>query len=59
VRRAGVMALWDGFNRGRVHWSRVWAIAALQLWLAEFNRATAAPTATLDAIDPREAAAGR
>jgi len=32
----GVNLLWNRFLQGRVHWSRVWAIAVLCLWLDHF-----------------------
>ena len=34
---AGALALWQDFQRGRVHWSRLWAIVILRRWLREFR----------------------
>jgi asparagine synthase (glutamine-hydrolysing) len=59
LRRAVVTDLWDGFNRGRVHWSRIWQIAVLQLWLAEFKRAAAEIRPIGESAPPIGAAAGR
>ena len=30
--RAFRSGLWDGYERGRVHWSKVWAVGVLRLW---------------------------
>jgi asparagine synthase (glutamine-hydrolysing) len=47
IDQSGALALWAAFKRGRVHWSRVWAIIMLRLWLREFRQA--ASSLTLDA----------
>ncbi|MFQ5914081.1 MAG: asparagine synthase-related protein [Nitrospinota bacterium] len=32
VNRNAAAAHWQGFLRGQVHWSRIWALAVLRLW---------------------------
>ena len=39
IEQNGAIALWADFQRGRVHWSRLWAIVMLRLWLREFRHA--------------------
>ena len=38
VDRIGALALWTAFRRGRIHWSRIWAVVMLRLWLREFQQ---------------------
>lgn len=40
---AAVTRLWAGVRSGRVHWSRIWAVVVLGLWLRQYDRA---PTLT-------------
>lgn len=35
LERKGREELWRGFERGKVHWSRPWALGVLRLWAAE------------------------
>jgi hypothetical protein len=44
-RPAAVARLRAEYLAGRVHWSRVWAVAILELWLREERARSAAPIA--------------
>ena len=37
IDRSGALALWAAFQSGRVHWSRLWAVVMLRLWLLGFR----------------------
>jgi len=37
---AAVSRLWAGVRAGRIHWSRIWAVVVLALWLKQFSHAS-------------------
>jgi asparagine synthase (glutamine-hydrolysing) len=43
-RRGAVERLNNDYQAGRVHWSRVWAVAVLEMWLGQERRAVSVPT---------------
>lgn len=38
LRQADVAAVWEGYQAGRIHWSRAWALVALASWLEREQR---------------------
>jgi asparagine synthase (glutamine-hydrolysing) len=48
VDRSGALALWAAFRRGRLHWSRIWAVVMLRLWLREFRQPAHRPMGDLE-----------
>ena len=39
IDRGFMLGLWADFRRGHLHWSGIWAIVMLHLWLQEFRQA--------------------
>ena len=39
IDRGFALRLYADFHRGRLHWSRIWAIVVLHLWLRQFRQA--------------------
>jgi asparagine synthase (glutamine-hydrolysing) len=48
VDKRGALALWAAFQRGRLHWSRIWAVVMLRLWLREFRQPACQPVSNLE-----------
>ena len=48
IDQSGAIALWAAFKRGRIHWSRLWAVVMLRLWLREFRHVRDSPATDAD-----------